>query len=259
MMLDLFLSGQSYLGFALPEWVHQNLDQAKENVNAAVSQVETNASDLVQSAQTASQSAVDSVHLWQNRVWENVVNFPETTQEWMGNVSDRIKESGQSLTDNTLNLWTQSTEVSKAWFEGAVKNLIIFRDSVSDLAKNVILAIIPASVKSNLIILWTIAHPLLTLLILLLVLLLAWGLLKAIADLFAQVWLVVLRWPVQLVQWFFQGLRKNGSESSWENSLKIRSLGDKKRKADILDRLKSIRDEETQLLQEMETLMKLEK
>lgn len=99
---------------------------------------------------------------------------------------------------------------------------------------------------------WGVDHPLWTLGVILLVIFLCWGFLKAIAQLIERVWLLIFQFPLRLSQWLFRSLfnlyrRKPLAASEAEES------GD--RLAVILQQLDRLRQEQDQLLEEVKTLL----
>jgi hypothetical protein len=100
---------------------------------------------------------------------------------------------------------------------------------------------------------WLASHPLWLLAIILLTLFLLSGLLRAVASLTEQFWLLLLRLPILMVQWVWQGslllLRpiRPKAEPSAPNRL-----------AELLERLETLRQEEEDLMQEIKSLLSVQ-
>ncbi|NEQ23711.1 MAG: hypothetical protein F6K28_32130 [Microcoleus sp. SIO2G3] len=102
---------------------------------------------------------------------------------------------------------------------------------------------------------WGIDHPLLTLGLLLIVLLLLSGLLKAIARFTEQIWIWLLRSPLMLIQWLFaialQWIRRK--------PLALPAVTPKQERLTlILQKLETMRQEQDELLQEVRALLAAE-
>lgn len=108
---------------------------------------------------------------------------------------------------------------------------------------------------------WLVQHPIYTLVLVLLALLLGWGLLGAIARLSEQIWLTLLRLPLQLGRWVFElsinvllkplGLAYNAHAKSKQSDRQ-------QRLAEIWIRLEALRQEQDTLMQELQTLLDVE-
>jgi hypothetical protein len=104
---------------------------------------------------------------------------------------------------------------------------------------------------------WLITHPLYALAIGLLLLVLLWGLIGAIANLVQQAWSALLHAPLKLIRWTWR---------SSVNLLKVNALpkatpleSDKnQRLADLLNQLEAIRLQQDQLLEEVKAILALE-
>jgi hypothetical protein len=114
--------------------------------------------------------------------------------------------------------------------------------------------------------LWLTTHPLWLLGAILLTLFLLSGLLRAVASLTEQLWLALLRLPITLVQWVWQGslfLLKRPFASKALTQSKIQSnvagssaLSSPDRLTDVLNRLETLRQEQDELLKEVKVLTK---
>jgi hypothetical protein len=97
---------------------------------------------------------------------------------------------------------------------------------------------------------WSIAHPVLSLGLVLIAIFLLWGLIKAIGRGVEQIWLFLLKTPFKLLQPMFRPIWG----SIWR---RIGHTGDSElsaRSEQIIDRLHALNQEQQSLLQELATL-----
>ena len=100
---------------------------------------------------------------------------------------------------------------------------------------------------------WILTHPLYTLSLIILCVLLFGGLLRLINRLTEQVWLFVLRFPVNLIRWICRGFFrafKGGAKLDYDSE-----ETHIKKQIDILKRLDEIKREESELIQQLQTLL----
>jgi hypothetical protein len=125
------------------------------------------------------------------------------------------------------------------------------------------------------VLLWLGIHPLWLVVVILLVLFLLSGLLRAVAGLTEKLWLVLLRLPILLVRWVWRGTlfllsrpfaAKPVAQSSLAQSSLVKSslvnpplLDSADRLTEVLDRLEALRQEQDELLKEVKSLLVKEK
>ncbi len=147
--------------------------------------------------------------------------------------------------------------------------------AASDVIKSAINGTVKDWIDSNPVIFWFVSHPLISLAILLLFILMILGLLQALGSLFAGGWLFVLQSPVKFMKRVLSfgsksvsnvggvavnSLVSKNSESKNNSALQLRgvesnSLESQERIANILTRLEAIRQEQNQLLQEASAIL----
>jgi len=104
---------------------------------------------------------------------------------------------------------------------------------------------------------WLITHPLYTLAIGLLVLVLLWGLIGAIANLVQQAWSALLQAPLRLIRWLWRGSISLFTTATLPKATTPES--DKnQRLVDLLNQLEAIRLQQDQLLEEVKAILALE-
>ncbi len=107
------------------------------------------------------------------------------------------------------------------------------------------------------VLLWLAGHPLWLLGTIVLTLFLLAGLLRAVASLTEKLWLTLLRFPILLFQWLWQGtfflLSRPFAPKSPIAQAALPSSSD--RLAELLDRLEALRKEQDELLQEVKSIV----
>jgi hypothetical protein len=106
---------------------------------------------------------------------------------------------------------------------------------------------------------WAIAHPLLAFGGLLVMVLMFGGLLRAIARLTEQVWILLLKAPLKLGKWLLSLVSRAFRQTTAPKSLPVSTyIGDRKERLhDILNQLEAIRQEQDELLKEVKSIIAL--
>ncbi|XGV98862.1 MAG: hypothetical protein ACAF41_07955 [Leptolyngbya sp. BL-A-14] len=134
-------------------------------------------------------------------------------------------------------------------------------DGVSHVMQDVVGDSIQSWLAEHPVLAWIVAHPLWTIVLLVLTLFLCWSLLGAIAQLMQQVWLALLQAPLKLAQWLSRKLIPNGLLQSFlrkeETSLtKLGSQQDlQEQLPQLLNRLEALRQEQEALIKEMQSML----
>jgi len=145
--------------------------------------------------------------------------------------------------DGTINGTMQHTERMGNAFGEGIQNAVVgsFQDW---LAAHPMLA-------------WLITHPLYALAIGLLLLVLLWGLIGAIANLVQRAWSALLHAPLKLIRWTWRGSINLIKVNALPKAIPLES--DKnQRLADLLSQLEAIRLQQDQLLEEVKAILALE-
>jgi uncharacterized membrane protein len=98
---------------------------------------------------------------------------------------------------------------------------------------------------------WITSHPLWSIALFFITLLLCWGLLGAIARLVHQLWMMILQAPLKLLRWIFGSLFKALPALKAEEP-----QGRNQRLIAALDRLEALQQEQELLMQEVKTMLK---
>jgi hypothetical protein len=128
-------------------------------------------------------------------------------------------------------------------------------DSISHTLLNPVLDSVQAWMATHPVAAWLMNHPLWTIALFFISLLLCWGLLGAIARLIQQVWLLILQAPLKLLRWLFGSLFK----ALPMPMLKPEASPEKQRQQHLIetiDRLEALQQEQEVLLQEVKTMLK---
>jgi hypothetical protein len=177
-------------------------------------------------------------------------NFSKRAAQAIAQPIDRAKTTLTETADNartsfngTIDETMQRTEQIGSVFGGGIQGAVI--GSLQDwLATHPMLA-------------WLITHPLYTLGIGLLLLVLLWGLIGAIANLVQQAWSALLHAPLKLIRWLWRGSINLLTAATLPKATTPES--DKnQRLADLLNQLEAIRLQQDQLLEEVKVILALE-
>jgi hypothetical protein len=225
---------------SLPEDVTKNLKNAKGFIDKAVDNVNQN------------------VQQTKSTVLENTSQSVETINQTTGKVRDTITEAASSTLVNVteksgqlLNSITNATNTLKDSLQTTIEKIDSLNQTLSDGIQASINSSLNSWIDKHPQLVWLVNHPLQSLGILLLGLFLFSGLLGAISRITEKFWLFVLTYPFKIFSnsWLLisKSFRKDDDNQKTEAQ---------KRVAEILSRLESIRQEQTSLSQELESLIK---
>lgn len=223
-----------------PEDVTKKLQNAKSFIDNAVDNVNQN----VQQAKTV--------------VLENTSQSVETINQTTEKVRDTITEAASSTLGNVteksgqlLNSITNATNTLKDSLQTTIEKIDSLNQTLSDGIQASINSSLNSWIDKHPQLVWLVNHPLQSLGILLLGLFLFSGLLGAISRITEKFWLFVLTYPFKIFSnsWLLisKSLQKDDDNQKTEAQ---------KRVTEILSRLESIRQEQTLLSQELESLLK---
>ena len=223
-----------------PEDVTKKLQNAKSFIDNAVDNVNQN----VQQAKTV--------------VLENTSQSVETINQTTGKVRDTITEAASSTLGNVteksgqlLNSITNATNTLKDSLQTTIEKIDSLNQTLSDGIQASINSSLNSWIDKHPQLVWLINHPLQFFGILLLGLFLFSGLLGAISRITERFWLFVLTYPFKIFSnsWLLisKSLQKDDDNQKTEAQ---------KRVTEILSRLESMRQEQTLLSQELESLLK---
>ncbi|NUN66024.1 hypothetical protein HCU40_14980 [Pseudanabaena biceps] len=225
---------------SLPEDFTKNLQNVKNLVGNAVDSVNQN------------------VQQTKSTVLENTSQSVETINQATGRARDTITEAASSTLSNVteksgqlLNSITNATNTLQDSLQTTIEKIDSLNQTLSDGIQSSINSSLNGWIDQHPQLVWLINHPLQSFGILLLGLFLFSGLLGAISRITEKFWLFVLTYPFKIFSnsWMFisKSLQKD------DDNQKTKS---QKRVAEILSRLELIRQEQTLLSQELESLLK---
>lgn len=225
---------------SLPEDITKNLQNTKSFINNAVDSVNKN----VQQAKTL--------------VLESTSQSVESINQTTGRARDTITEAASSTLDNVteksgqlLNSITNATNTLKDSLQTTIEKIDSLNQTLSDGIQASINSSLNGWIDQHPQLVWLVNHPLQSFGIFLLGLFLFSGLLGAISRITEKFWLFILTYPFKIFSnsWLFisKSLQKDDDNQKTEAQ---------KRVIEILSRLESIRQEQTLLSQELESLLK---
>ena len=225
---------------SLPEDVTKKLQNAKSFIDNAVDSVNQN----VQQAKTvvieSTSQSVETINQTTGRARDTITEAASST---LGNVTEK---SGQ-----LLNSVSDATNALKDSLQTAIQKIDSLNQTLSDGIQASINSSLNSWIDQHPQLVWLVNHPLQSFGIFLLGLFLFSGLLGAISRITEKFWLFVLTYPFKIFSniWILvsKSLKKDDDDQKTETQ---------KRVAEILSRLESIRQEQTLLSQELESILK---
>lgn len=179
-----------------------------------------------------------------------VANFSERSTQAIAKTTDQAKTT---LTGTAANAKTSID----AGLDGAMQRTERVGNVFGEGIQSAVTGSLQDWLATHPMLAWLITHPLYTLGIGLLVLVVLWGLIGAIANLVQQAWSALLHAPLKLIRWIWRSsvglltvaaMPKATSRKSDKNQ----------RLADLLSQLEAIRQEQDLLLEEVKTILALE-
>jgi len=125
----------------------------------------------------------------------------------------------------------------------------------SDAPQQALSAVIQTWMEEHPIAAWLIVHPLLSVGLLLVAIILLRGLLGAIAQLTERIWMAILRFPMKLASWLFTSTAQLFIRSTSDTQTPVEQPTQQERLIAILARLEAIQQEQDQLLKEVREVL----
>ena len=224
----------------LPEDVTKNLQSAKSFINNAVDSANQNFQQTKSSVLENTSQSIESISQTTGRAKDTITEAASST---LGNVTEK---SGQ-----LLNSVSDATNALKDSLQTAIQKIDSLNQTLSDGIQASINSSLNGWIDQHPQLVWLVNHPLQSFGIFLLGLFLFSGLLGAISRITEKFWLFVLTYPFKIFSnsWLLisKSLQKDDNNQKTEAQ---------KRVTEILSRLESMRQEETLLSQELESLLK---
>jgi hypothetical protein len=225
---------------SLPEDITKNLQNTKSFINNAVDSVNQNVQQAKTVVLESTSQSVETINQTTGRARDTITEAASST---LGNVTEK---SGQ-----LLNSITNATNTLKDSLQTTIEKIDSLNQTLSDGIQASINSSLNSWIDKHPQLVWLINHPLQCFGILLLGLFLFSGLLGAISRITERFWLFVLTYPFKIFSnsWLLisKSLQKDDDNQKTEAQ---------KRVTEILSRLESVRQEQTSLSQELESLLK---
>lgn len=262
------------------EEIQQSLQNTKHFLNDAVNKVSHPAKDSLENLSNylnealkivteASSSAVDKIAATTEKAKYNLTEVTnqaiETVTATANQAQNSLSATASQAIDRVHVVTTQAVGTVTATAEQAKMSLAESMQKAEQLSNatveawpGMIVLSLQDWLEAHPILAWLLIHPLATLAIFLVFLLLLSGLLRGIVQLTDKVWLAILKSPFQLGQWLLKKATKmfKSQVSPSITSTQDASPSDKQeRLAYILNRLEEINQEQEELLKEMNIIV----
>lgn len=234
-----------------------SLSELSANANTAIEGVKNPAVNVVQQAKS---QTVDSLRTNSEKAKHSISQLSHQATDQMAEITNKAQETilqAENMMKTSVGDIFQKTES--------------FSQSLVDMVQANINNRIDSWLNNHPIMGWLVSHPGLSLILLVIVIVLMFGLFQAMGSLIKDAWLVILTSPFKFfrssLQWSFQSIFKTRKLSQASLSLqpgilsfspftpKPVSLDHQPRLTQIYQRLDEIRQEEHQLLEELKTLV----
>lgn len=233
-------NSNSIVEMNLPERVFQSFNQAKNFLQSTTQQTKSlaaNSQQAVNTITTATNKAVDTVNAAAKNSLEQTLQKADQVNKFTSNAM-------QTAISNSVSEWLQAH---------------------------------PTILRLTQLLIWATNHPIVSIVIFIFVVAIAWSLIKAIARLFEQASLSLLQAPLKLVQFLFAfsakflgkfsslasnqlAIDKNTETTVLQlSSSNVVDKNKQQRVAEILTRLEAIQNEQNELLQEVTAILASDK
>jgi hypothetical protein len=224
----------------LPEDATKNLQNAKIFIDNAVNSVNQNVQQTKNDFIENTSQSIESINQTTGRAKDTITEAASST---LGNVTEKSSQLLNSITNATTTL--------KDSLHTAIQKIDSLNQTLSDGIQASINSSLNGWIDQHPQLVWLVNHPLQSFGIFLLGLFLFSGLLGAISRITEKFWLFILTYPFKILSnsWMFisKSLQKDDDNQKTETQ---------KRVTEILSRLELIRQEQTLLSQELESLLK---
>ncbi len=238
-----------------------SLTNVSENTNKAVRAVTGTAEEAKDAIAQTTNQAVNTVSETTNKAVGTVFEVTEKTKDSLATSTSKAINTVTEATNQAVRNITDATENAKTSLEDSIQKAEKLRFSFTEGIEAAISSFINNWFKDHPIVFWIMSHPIQDLVILLLVIFLFWGLLKAIANLVEKTWISVLIAPFKLLQSFL-GLGSKSLGNVMVSGLvtvpsnQTLNQGDRKEDmANIINQLNALKQQQDKLLQELATIL----
>ncbi len=234
-----------------PEQVINNLETS---LTQSVNDLDEATGKLRTSFLEATGAAANSITDATNRA---VNTLKETTEKSTGMLNDATTVAVDKLNDATSSI-TQTAEQTKLALDETLQTAEQLSGAISTSVQDVVSTSITTWMTDHPMVSWFISHPLWTIALVLLALLLGWSLIGAIAQFTQRAWLFILQAPLKLAQSLSKGVLQPIKQADRLQSITLNAPQDtQKRLPEILNRLEILRQEQEALMTEIHSILLL--
>ncbi len=248
------------------------LTEASEKANISVTQAATNINETSKNAvrtigQTAQKAkdtishtsvqAIDSVNHAANKAAMTVSDITDKAKEAVATSTNLAVKSVTETTNQAISNINQVSQQAKTSLEETIQKTEALSRSLTEGIENGINGFMSDWMLQHQTLAWFLNHPLYSILILVLSVVLIWGLIQALSGLIVKAWTSVLLSPFKLIKPFLR-IGSKSAVTAMNNgfvSMKLDSTDPKEQFNYILNRLNEIKQEENNLLQQLEKIV----
>jgi len=230
----------------------QTINTLTTNLTQSVSDLDESTGQLRTSFLDATGEAASRITDATNRT---ASAFKETTEQATGALNDATHDVVHKLNDATSSI-TQTAEKTKVALDETLQKTEQLSGVVANSIQDFVITSIKTWMTEHPMMSWVIDHPLWTIALVLLALLLCWSLLGAIAQFAQQVWLFILQAPLKLMQELPKSAFQLLKRADTLQSMTLNAQQDaQKRLPEILNRLEMLRQEQEILMKEVHSIL----
>lgn len=239
----------------------KSTEQAKElftqTNNKLLDNLSQESSQVVNTVTEAAEKAKNSLI---QTTTNAVTNINETSKNALGAIAQTAQKAKETISQTSVQAVdsiNQVSEQAKASLEETIQKTEGLSHTLTEGIENAINNYIADWMNHHVILAWLLTHPLYSIGILLVSIVLIWGLFQALGGLIVKSWMAVLVSPVMLVRSLLPKTVKLTSTANKNGSLSPKSDSEytRERCKTILHRLNEIKQEQDTLLQELAKIL----
>jgi ElaB/YqjD/DUF883 family membrane-anchored ribosome-binding protein len=238
------------LQIALPSAVSERLQSVKQKTDAVVESVTQSPGSLPETAEQAK----SGLTRMRNQAVETLNQVKNEATDQVSGYSSLAQEKLTETTTATLNRMTEASGKASASLEGTLQKVTTIKSSVSEATQVAIRSLVSDWLTEHPVVAWIVQHPLLTLLLIVVGIVLLWGLFQAVFRVIEEFWVSILKSPLFLGKTLL-GLRAMKSVDLGQPSGAFADA-DSEQVRQILARLDLIQQKQEKILRELAALRK---
>jgi len=230
----------------------QTLNHLTTNLNQSVSGLNDATTTLKTSVLEATGGAVKTITETSHQA---ASSFKETTVQAADALNHATNVAVYKL-DNATNALTQTAEKTKLALDSTLQKTEQLSGAIAHSVQDVVATSMKTWMAEHPIVSWTIAHPLWSIALIVLVVFLCWSLLGAIVQLTQRLWLALLKAPFKFTQLLSRGMFQSFQRADISSLTKMKGQQDvQERLAKISSRLEALHQEQEALMREMRSML----